>query len=533
MTPESKPRLPPLKAVRAHCLWCCDGERGEVERCPARHCPLWLLRFGHRPTAVEVEQNADVTLHPSEQPITAGELHAGRGSALKAIRRRCIDRSGGSLAEVRSCKCDTCPLHPFRMGTNPNIRLSPERKAELLARLQHIEGLALSETSHRNAVLSPSSARRLSEPVPCVGSPGMSIPVRDFLEGDNCASKPFGDAALALNDVGLVVFPCGGDDGKRPLVKRWHSPKARETVAAWADRFADTNIGVACGASGIVIVDVDRPELIAAMLERFGDTPLTILTPSEGAHLWYRNVDGVKSTNLRSEGLDVDIKADGGMVLVPPSYNRQSGVPYEFELGCSWDDLARLPTYRREALAAEIDPRSSSVGEVESGAICKGGRNNALFCYLMRVAHTADEYSALLAAARSFNADHLSPPLLNSEVEKTTRSVWRYQSEGRNWVGSQGHVDWSVTRVLECAPHKHAGDAVILMTVLRAKHAKRKKRFAVGPRAMAKAQILPGWTEHRYRTALKAAIKLELIEPVYTGGRRKGDASLYRLPSYV
>ena len=60
-------RRPPLRAVRAYCLWCCDGNASEVAQCPARRCPLWHLRSGHRPTASDIEQNADVTLHPSER----------------------------------------------------------------------------------------------------------------------------------------------------------------------------------------------------------------------------------------------------------------------------------------------------------------------------------------------------------------------------------------------------------------------------------------------------------------------------------
>lgn len=98
--------------------------------------PLWLLRSGHRPNALDIERNADVALHPSERPATASELHEESGAVLRAIRRRCIDCSGGKLAEVRACKFDTCPLHPFRMGKNPNIRLSPGQKAALLRRLQ-------------------------------------------------------------------------------------------------------------------------------------------------------------------------------------------------------------------------------------------------------------------------------------------------------------------------------------------------------------------------------------------------------------
>ena len=139
----------------------------------------------------------------------------------------------------------------------------------------------------------------------------------------------------------------------------------------------------------------------------------------------------------------------------------------------------------------------------------------------------------LLPEARSFNEHHCSPPLPDDEVEKTARSAWRYQTEGKNWVGSPGHVRWSVEQTLTCAPHKHSGDAFILMTVLRAKHAKRKEPFAVAPRTMAERQIIPGWSEHRYRMALSAALGLDLIEPVYKGGRFKGDPSLYRLCSNV
>ena len=40
-------------------------------------------------------------------------------NALKALRLRCVDCSGGSTAEVRECEFKQCPSWPFRMGTNP------------------------------------------------------------------------------------------------------------------------------------------------------------------------------------------------------------------------------------------------------------------------------------------------------------------------------------------------------------------------------------------------------------------------------
>ena len=67
----------------------------------------------------------------------------GKGAArvltpIKAIRAKCIDCSGDSAAEVRACELDDCPLHPYRMGRNPNCKgreLTEEQKAACAERL--------------------------------------------------------------------------------------------------------------------------------------------------------------------------------------------------------------------------------------------------------------------------------------------------------------------------------------------------------------------------------------------------------------
>lgn len=38
---------------------------------------------------------------------------------LTAIREKCVDCSGGNLAEVAKCTAIACALWPFRMNTNP------------------------------------------------------------------------------------------------------------------------------------------------------------------------------------------------------------------------------------------------------------------------------------------------------------------------------------------------------------------------------------------------------------------------------
>jgi hypothetical protein len=113
----TRSNLSPLKATRAYCLWCCNGSATEVRLCPSVSCPLHPMRFGRNTENERLAEDQTFVL-PEERPATREEL--GDMSTLALIRRRCIDCSGGSLAEVRRCGISECALHPFRMAKNPN-----------------------------------------------------------------------------------------------------------------------------------------------------------------------------------------------------------------------------------------------------------------------------------------------------------------------------------------------------------------------------------------------------------------------------
>ena len=40
-------------------------------------------------------------------------------SPLRAIKKYCIECGDGTLAEVRRCPVEKCPLYPYRMGHKP------------------------------------------------------------------------------------------------------------------------------------------------------------------------------------------------------------------------------------------------------------------------------------------------------------------------------------------------------------------------------------------------------------------------------
>lgn len=49
-------------------------------------------------------------------------------SMAKAIRKKCLDCSGGQAMEVRECWAESCPLFPYRFGANPKAAIKALKK---------------------------------------------------------------------------------------------------------------------------------------------------------------------------------------------------------------------------------------------------------------------------------------------------------------------------------------------------------------------------------------------------------------------
>ena len=79
----------PLKAVRLHCLSCCNGSANEVRLCPSKACPLWPFRHGHRPNAEDRAAVAGRQVCPLERDLT-GRNHGTEGdqAAVHRLQRK-------------------------------------------------------------------------------------------------------------------------------------------------------------------------------------------------------------------------------------------------------------------------------------------------------------------------------------------------------------------------------------------------------------------------------------------------------------
>ncbi|MER7420662.1 bifunctional DNA primase/polymerase [Micromonospora peucetia] len=294
-------------------------------------------------------------------------------------------------------------------------------------------------------------------------------------------------AALAHAARGWHVFPLRPDD-KRPAFPDHTAdtctqadPRCRAAGRhlGWEDR-ATTDpdrirrawsthpygVGIACGPSGLVVVDLDVPktaddtppadwtgardglDVLAALADRHGgsiDTTYTVTTGRGGSHLYYRHpTAGPQLRNTTGDrgglGWKVDTRAHGGYVVAAGS--TAAGRPYAVALDCDpaplpvW--LAGLltptprPAYRPAPVALPADRRGPYVASAIRRQVAHltaapdGQRNHALFASAVALgqlaaggALTDDDVTAVLEPAA------LSIGLRPAEVARTIASGLR------------------------------------------------------------------------------------------------------------
>ncbi len=162
--------------------------------------------------------------------------------------------------------------------------------------------------------------------------------------------------ALQYARQGWAVFPlhaviderctCGKEDcsspGKHPLANGGfkNATKDLETIRRWWGQEPCPNIGIATGSiSGLLIVDVDLgPEKegeasLQSLEDEVGPLPqnMIVLTGGGGYHIYLRMPDQPIPSSAGKLGKNLDVRADGGYVVAPPS-SHISGFNYEWSV---------------------------------------------------------------------------------------------------------------------------------------------------------------------------------------------------------
>jgi len=179
-------------------------------------------------------------------------------------------------------------------------------------------------------------------------------------------------AALDAAAAGLFVFPVA-PRGKTPAVRGWERAATLDPAridAWWQAR--PYNLGLACGPSGLLVVDLDhgRGELpppawagarhgrdVLAQLARAAGQPVptgtyTVATPGGGEHLYFRSPPEVELRNTAGIlGWRIDTRGHGGYVVGAGSV-RDEGCYRVARPG----SIAPLPAWLARALRPPTGP---------------------------------------------------------------------------------------------------------------------------------------------------------------------------------
>lgn len=202
------------------------------------------------------------------------------------------------------------------------------------------------------------------------------------------------DQALQWAHMGVRVFPlhpitegmCGCGDptcsraGKHPRVKRWQDLATvdESQIRSWWRQCPNAGIagyaGKTADGAALLILDVDGDrgeESLGNAQREHGELPVTFTTKTpRGRHLWFFVEDGIGAPAPMPTrcfpDLGMDIRAQGGFVVLPPSEHR-SGEKYQVIESCEIQTLEtdhwlpQIATSGRRVAAGDV----GRVGQIE------------------------------------------------------------------------------------------------------------------------------------------------------------------------
>lgn len=184
-------------------------------------------------------------------------------------------------------------------------------------------------------------------------------------------ANPLLDHALKYVALNWSIFPVV-PGGKKALIRWEKFQKTRaspEQVERWWKQYPNANIGLVTGSiSGLVVIDIDSKTGVEVYSSHFGEIHNTISQRTgkpDAKHLLFAHPGDKAYSNRAGFIQDVDVRGDGGYILVAPSVH-PNGKTYEWvidptEMGL--DDLLELPAEIRSMFTAQKpEPENTKKG---------------------------------------------------------------------------------------------------------------------------------------------------------------------------
>lgn len=262
------------------------------------------------------------------------------------------------------------------------------------------------------------------------------------------------EQAIKYAKLKWPIFPA---NLKSPAIKDWRTlATINPQKIASLFNVHHTGIALATGKeSGVIVVDIDNKNGVNGFLalENAGvelpDT-VSVLTPTGGRHYYFKFIPNLKnSAGVLGSGSGVDIRTDGGLVILPPSMHPIGGT-YEWMSDQSpWEiEIAEFP---QELLRIIQKQNSLADGKKEGFSlpdkIADGQRNDILFRYASKLRGSGMKKPEVLTAVSTLNTERCENPLPQQEIKTVVDSACNYD-EGTIYIDNKGKVKKTMLNVI-------------------------------------------------------------------------------------
>lgn len=261
-------------------------------------------------------------------------------------------------------------------------------------------------------------------------------------------------AALDYAANGWAVFPlhcpkgdgcscgkpdCGKHAGKHPRTRNGFKSATTDEkkIRYWWRKWPDANIGLATGQlSRVVVLDEDEKDgrsgsaTLGDLERKHRPVPDTLCASTgTGKHRYFLYPGGEVKTSNDKIGAGLDVRADGGYAILPPSAHRNGHTYCWTNPGT---EIAQLPEWLEELMNAR-----PSISAASNAAIIPiGQRNQALTRIAGRWRGQGWDEGSIRAELQRVNSTQTQEPLPEADVYRIAASIAKYSP------GSAAPLPW-------------------------------------------------------------------------------------------
>lgn len=253
-------------------------------------------------------------------------------------------------------------------------------------------------------------------------------------------NKSAKDAALEYIEEGLSVIPI--KPGTKKPCCEWQEFQERvpteDEVETWFEVWPHAQIALVTGrVSGVAVVDLDTEDAVKWAKQNL-PRPGALQKTGKGWHLLY-GTNGTTIPNRTKIRDGVDVRGDGGYILIEPSLHPEHKTPYKLDFKPTFD-WTNLPDFPKNFL-----PQNGALEEREPvtlDPVPEGERNESVARIAGKYFAKGMDYAEVLALCKGWNAD-LKNPLDVQEVERTVKSIWKRDFENSLSISKQDKANIS------------------------------------------------------------------------------------------